>query len=302
MSKEILIIVNPVSGRLLLRQKLWQVVEKFSEADMVPTIYFTKKKGDAEEVAKRCSERYETIVCAGGDGTLNEVINGLIKNPVPHTLGYIPVGTTNDLATSLNIPKSPIAAVNNIIKGNVCKIDVGRFGDRVFNYIASFGAFTEASYSAPQEVKNAIGHAAYVIEGIKSLSNIKATEATFSFDEGETVSGRFIFAAISNTTSVGGVLKLQENMVALNDGLLEVLLIKEPSNLSELQKIISELLSQKFTGELVSLYHTKRVVVKTDEPLDWTLDGEYQRSGKETIIKNLHEAVSFIVPTKKKKR
>ena len=300
MSKEILIIVNPVSGRLLLKQKLWQVAYKFSEADMVPTIYFTKKKGDAEEMAMRCTDRFDTVVCAGGDGTLNEVINGLVKNPVPHTLGYIPVGTTNDLATSLNIPKSPIAAVNSIIKGNVCKIDVGKFGDRVFNYIASFGAFTEASYSTPQEVKNAIGHAAYVIEGIKSLSNIKATEATFSFEEGETVSGRFIFAAISNTTSVGGVLKLQENMVAFNDGLLEVLLIKEPSNLSELQKIISELLSQKFTGEFVSLHHTKKVVVKTLEPLDWTLDGEHQRSAEEIVIKNLREAVSLIVPAKKK--
>ena len=292
-------IVNPVSGRLALKTKIWQVVDKLCAANMVPTVYFTQKKGDAEYMAKTCSDEYHTVICAGGDGTLNEVINGLLKNNTEHMLGYIPVGTTNDLASSLDIPKDVLAATQNIIDGASTKIDVGMFGERIFTYIASFGAFTEASYSAPQEIKNAIGHAAYLIEGIKSLSNIRSTFARFSFDEGQQAEGKFIFASISNTTSVGGVLRLDEKLVALNDGLLEVLLIREPENLNDLQKIISELLTQKFTGELVSLYHTKMVTVRTEKPVDWTLDGEHQSGKEEIVIKNLPQAVSIILPTRK---
>ncbi len=298
MQDKILFIVNPVSGRLALKQKIWQVVDMFCAAGLVPTLHFTQKKGDAEQVAKTCGPEYKLVVCAGGDGTLNEVTNGLLKNPVRHTLGYIPVGTTNDLATSLGIPKGVLAATKNIIDGNVLKVDVGKFLDRNFNYIASFGAFTEASYLAPQEVKNAIGHAAYLIEGIKSISNIRATKATFTFAEGETVEGNFIFAAVSNTTSAGGVLKLDPKLVSLTDGLLEVLLIKEPENLNEFQQIISELLTQKFTGELVQLHHTERVTVKTESPVDWTLDGEHQQGSETVVIENLHEAIDLIVPKK----
>lgn len=298
MSSKILLIVNPVSGRMALRQKLWQVINKFCAAGYLPTVFFTQKKGDALEIASTCGNEYSRIVCAGGDGTLNEVINGLLKNPVKHILGYIPVGTTNDLANSLGIPKDILAAADAVIDGNCTTIDVGMFGDKVFNYIASFGAFTEASYTTPQEVKNAIGHAAYLIEGIKSLSNIRSYKVKFSFETGTEIEDKFIFAAVSNTTSVGGILKLDENLVALNDGLLEVLLVKEPGNIVELQKIISELLTQKFSGDLVSLYHTGALTVETDEEIDWTLDGEHQKGSKNVYIRNLRQSVSLIIPKK----
>ena len=197
MSKKALLFVNPVSGKMALRQKIWQVAEMFCADDIIPTVYFTQSRGDAFKAAQTAGEEFSLIVCAGGDGTLNEVIGGLLKNPFEHSLGYIPTGTTNDLANSLRLPKDVISAVKNIINGNTVKIDVGSFNDRTFNYIASFGVFTEASYSTPQEVKNAIGHAAYIIEGLKSLSNIRSYRVKFAFDEGKTVDGKFIFAAVS---------------------------------------------------------------------------------------------------------
>lgn len=279
-----------------MRQKIGHVIERFCAKDIIPTVYFTQKKGDAKEMAKNVSAEFETVVCAGGDGTLNEVISGLLKNPVPHTLGYIPTGTTNDLANSLGIPKDVLAATDNVINGQRVKIDTGLFGEKTFTYIASFGAFTEASYSTPQEVKNAIGHIAYLFEGIKSLSSLRSYKVKFSFEEEKEIEEQVIFAAISNTTSMGGVLKLDDSLVALNDGLLEVLIIKEPESLNDFQKIVSELLTGKFSGELISLYHTKKVTVSTKESIDWTLDGEHEKGAEEIVIKNLKQSVNFIVP------
>ena len=300
MPEKVLLIVNPVSGRIALKQKLWQVIDKLCAADMVPTVCFTQKRGDAEKMAAECPAEIDKVICAGGDGTLNEVISGLMQNPFEHILGYIPVGTTNDLANSLGISKGVLPAVDDIIAGNTTTIDIGSFGGRYFNYIASFGAFTEASYNAPQEVKNTIGHAAYIFEGLKSLGNISPHKVKFIFDD-KYIEGDFIFAAISNTTSLGGVLKLDDNKVALNDGLFEVLLIKEPKNLAQFQKIVSELMSQKFTQDLVSLYHASSVIVETDEKLDWTLDGEHQTGDSKVIIQNISHAVKLIVPKNRKK-
>lgn len=299
MGEKILFIVNPVSGKVSLKSKLWQVVDMLCAAGFIPTIRFTQKRGDASDFAKNCPKDFGRVICAGGDGTLNEVINGLMQNPFEHILGYLPVGTTNDLANSLGIPRDIKAAVENIIDGHSVTIDIGSFNDKKFNYIASFGAFTEASYSAPQEVKNTIGHAAYLIEGLKSLGSISPYEVMFSFD-GNEIKGKYIFASISNTTSVGGLLKFSENLVTMNDGLFEVLLVKEPANLNQLQKIISELLTQKFSGDLVSLYHTSSITVETRDFIDWTLDGEYQRGSSKTVIKNIPRAVRIIVPDIKK--
>lgn len=298
MAEKVLLIVNPVSGKIALKPRLWQVVEKLCAAGLEPTVKFTQKKGDAKEFARTCSEAYGRVICAGGDGTLNETISGLMKNPITHTLGYIPVGTTNDLANSLNIPRDILKAVDSIIEGHSHSIDIGSFNDNYFNYIASFGAFTEASYNAPQEVKNTLGHAAYLIEGLKSLGNIVPLQVKFTFDD-KILEDRFIFAAVSNTTSVGGLLKFDENLVAMNDGLFEVLLVKEPKNLNQFQKIIGELLSQNFSQDLVSLYHTSSIKIETQEKLEWTLDGEYQSGCGEVVIKNLPHAVKIIVPKNK---
>ena len=297
--KNILLIVNPVSGRGTLRPKLWQILNIFSEAGVAPTVMFTQKQGDAKEFAKTCPKTFDTVVCAGGDGTLNEVISGLMENPHRHILGYIPVGTTNDLAKSLGLAKSPIQAAKDIINGVPKSIDIGLFNGRYFNYIASFGAFTEASYNAPQEAKNLLGHFAYILEGIMSVANIRPYRVKFTFN-GNEVEDDFIFAAVSNTTSVGGVLKLKDTLVALNDGEFELLLVKHPKDLVQLNKILGEVVSQKFEGDLVSLYHASEITVESNDDIDWTLDGECEHAGKKAHIKNVKSAIDLIVPNKAK--
>ena len=258
---------------------------------------FTQKRGDATEFAKSCPKDFDAVVCAGGDGTLNEVISGLMQNPHRHILGYIPVGTTNDLAKSLGLAKSPIQAARDIINGSPKSIDIGLFGDRYFNYIASFGAFTEASYNATQEAKNVLGHFAYILEGIMSVANIRPYNAKFTFND-TVVEGEFIFAAISNTTSVGGVLKLKDALVALNDGEFELLLVRRPNDIVQLNKIVGDIVSQKFEGDMVNLYHASEITVECDEDIDWTLDGECEHAGKRAHIKNVPSAIHLIMPNK----
>lgn len=295
--KRFLLIVNPVSGRGTLRPKLWQILNIFSEASIATTVMFTQKRGDATEFAKSCPKDFDAVVCAGGDGTLNEVISGLMQNPHRHILGYIPVGTTNDLAKSLGLAKSPIQAARDIINGSPKSIDIGLFGDRYFNYIASFGAFTEASYNATQEAKNVLGHFAYILEGIMSVANIRPYNAKFTFND-TVVEGEFIFAAISNTTSVGGVLKLKDALVALNDGEFELLLVRRPNDIVQLNKIVGDIVSQKFEGDMVNLYHASEITVECDEDIDWTLDGECEHAGKRAHIKNVPSAINLIMPNK----
>lgn len=296
-NKKIFIIINPVSGKVSLRQKLWQILDVFSAAGMQTLVAFTQKRGDATELARKCSKNIETIVCAGGDGTLNEVICGLMSNPHPHKLGYIPVGTTNDLANSLGISKNPVQAAKDIIEGESQPLDIGSFAGRYFNYIASFGVFTEASYSTPQSAKNLLGHFAYVLEGVKSLTHIRPYKVRFEFDD-KTIDDEFIFAAISNTTSMGGIIKLKDNLVALNDGKLEVLLIHKPKNIAQLQRIVSQVLTQNFTNDLVEFHHTAKIKVTTEEEINWTLDGEMEKGDFDFEITNVHSAINLIIPSK----
>lgn len=294
--KKILLIINPVSGRGTLRPKLWQILELFSNSGYITNLLFTEKRGDAMNFAKTCPKNVEMVICAGGDGTLNEVINGLLANPYPHKLGYIPSGTTNDLASSLNISPSPLQAAKDILNGRTESIDIGMFSGRYFSYIASFGAFTEASYNAPQEAKNILGHFAYVLEGVMSLANIRPYKVKFTFD-GKTEEGDFIFAAISNTTSMGGVLKLKDTLVALNDGKFELLLVRNPENIAELNIIIGELLNQDFTGELVSMRRVSEITIESEEEIDWTLDGERYHGNLNEQVINIHKAINLIVPS-----
>ena len=297
-SKNILMIVNPVSGRGSLKTSIWKILNTFSAAGITANVVFTQGRGEATELAKSCPKNIETVVCAGGDGTLNEVISGLMENPYPHKLGYIPVGTTNDLASSLGISKSPVQAAKDIIEGYTEKIDIGDFSGRYFNYVASFGAFTEASYNTPQEAKNILGHFAYVLEGVMSLANIRPYKVKFTFND-TVLDDEFIFCAISNTTSMGGVLKYKKTLVALNDGEFELLLIKTPANIIQLQKIIGEIMTQKFSNDLVKLFHTSKITVETEEPFDWTLDGECQHGNTIDTIQNINKAIDLIVPLRK---
>lgn len=293
---KILLIVNPCSGRAKMRTELLKVVEILSADNNLVTVYPTKARGDATEFIKnRTDLSYDLIVVCGGDGTLNEVITGLMQSGIHRTLGYIPSGTLNEWSSGLHISRNIKQAANDILTGNKIQLDIGQFGEKYFSYTASFGAFTDASYSAPQDVKNVLGQAAYFFEGIKSLGNIKPVHLKFTADGKET-EGDFLFGAVSNSMSVGGIVKFNESAVKLNDGKFEILLIRNPDNILKLQPIIDGILKQDFNREGIEFFTADSVTVTGGEELSWTLDGEYAKGENEITISNLHNAIELIVP------
>ncbi len=294
--KKLLLIVNPHSGMAKMRAQLLKVVEILSAADYTVTVYPTKRRGDATSCISRLSPgEYDLIVVCGGDGTLNEVITGVMISKSDFKIGYIPSGTLNEWSSGLKISKNIPNAAEDIVTGREITLDIGKFGNNFFSYTASFGAFTSASYSAPQDVKNVLGNAAYVFEGIKSLGSIKPIHLKVTADDRE-VEGDFIFGAVSNSMSVGGIVKFDEAVIKLNDGFFEVFLIRNPENILKLQNIIDGIFKKELNREGMEFFHTKNLIVKSDEPVSWTLDGEFAQSDGEVKISNIHNAIKFIVP------
>ena len=297
-NKKLLLIVNPCSGRAKMRTELLKVVEILSDAEYEVTVYPTKDRGDATAKTATLKEgEYDLLVVCGGDGTLNEVITGLMQTGIKQTLGYIPSGTLNEWSSGLGIARNIADAAKDITAGHEITIDVGQFGDKYFSYTASFGAFTSASYSAPQDIKNVLGQAAYFFEGIKSLGNIKPMHLKFICDEKE-IEGDFLFGAVSNSMSVGGIVKFDDSVVKLNDGYFEVLLIKNPDNILKLQPLIDGILRKELDREGMEFFHTKSITVIGGEEISWTLDGEYAEGKNEIKIENIHNAITLIVPDK----
>ena len=293
--KKLLLIANPKAGTGKIKTELMSVVSALSDGGYEVTVYPTKSELDAMRKVEADGAFYETVVVCGGDGTLNEVVNGIIRKDLDIKIGYIPAGTLNEWSGGLKISRSIKTAAKDIVNGKVISLDVGRFIDRYFTYTASFGAFTEASYSAPQDVKNVIGQAAYFFEGIKSIANIKGRHLRVE-TEAKVTEGDYLFGAVSNSHSLGGVLKLNENLVELNDGFFEVLLIRRPDTLAELQQIVDGLLKKDFNRKGLEFFKAAKIKIVSDEAMDWTLDGEHARSRKETVIENLPCRLKFIVP------
>ena len=294
--KKLLLIVNPCSGRAKMHSELLKVVEVFSAADYAVTVYPTKCKSDATEYASKLNKNdFDLVVVCGGDGTLNEVITGLMRAELNLPIGYIPSGTLNEWSSGLNISRNIEKAAKDITDNNQVTLDIGEFGDKYFSYTASFGAFTSASYSTPQSVKNVLGQAAYFFEGIKSLGSIKAIHLKFTHDDTE-VEGDFLFGAISNSLSVGSIVKYKKNVVELNDGEFEVLLIRKPSSLLKLQSIINGILKKDFNRENIEFFKAKSITVESDSPVAWTLDGEFASTQGKQVINNINNAITFIVP------
>lgn len=296
MDKKMLLLVNPCSGKAKMRTELLSVVQTFCDADYDVTIYTTKERADAtKKVMTLKNGQFDLIVVCGGDGTLNEVITGLMNAKIKCVLGYIPSGTLNEWSSSINISRSIKQAAKDIINAKVITLDIGKFGDKYFTYTASFGAFTEASYSAPQDIKNVLGQAAYLIEGIKSLTNIKPIHLKFESAE-KTVEGDFLFGAISNSLSVGGVVKLDKAQVELNDGIFEVVLIRKPDNLIQLQSVIDGILRHDLNREGIEFFHSNKITVSMGKDVPWTLDGEYAEGADTVLIENIHSAIELTVP------
>ena len=292
MLKKLLLIVNPVAGKKRLKPLLLDVVQIFARGGYATTVMVTGRRGEATEFVAQGGS-YDLIVCCGGDGTLNEVVSGMLDHGVTIPLGYIPCGSTNDFATSMGISMDVRKSAAAIANGLPLPLDVGKFGERYFTYVSSFGAFTAASYTTAQDVKNILGHAAYVLEGIKDLQSIKPYRLKFVLED-TVYEGDYVFGAIANSTSFGGIVKLKDELVSLNDGLFEVLLVKMPRTIADLNAIINALTTSNFENKRVEFFKASKLTISSAEPIAWSLDGEYMRTEGEVQMTNLHGVVNFI--------
>lgn len=286
-------VVNPKAGTLQSRRNFFTMVNFFCERDFLVNVHITQRKGDATEVVSQSEGMYDIIACAGGDGTLNEVIAGIMKLKDKPLLGYIPCGSTNDFAYSLNLPKNMLRSAEIIAQGQAHPLDVGSFCGRHFAYVASFGSFSDSSFSAPQNSKNALGHFAYILEGIMDLPNFKPLHVIATSDAG-IYEDDFLFGCISNTLSMGGILRFDKMDIALDDGLFEVMLIKTPKKPGDLQKIINCLTRQKFDCDLIASFKTNRIELNMADRAPWSLDGEYQEGLEDICVENLHSAINIL--------
>ena len=294
MSKKLLMIVNPTAGKSKSRGPLFDAASVFSQAGYLISIHNTAFPGDAVQTAAALGKDYDVVVAVGGDGTLNQVVSGLMTLPERPLLGYIAQGSTNDFASSLQIPSNPAAAAALIVKSTPRYLDLGRWNGRHFVYVASFGAFTQSSYTAPQSAKNAIGHFAYVLEGIKDLNSLRPYHIKITAD-GEVLDGEYLFGAICNSTSIGGLMHLNREYVTLDDGKFEMLLIPKPKSPAELPNLILNLLDQEFSYEGLVFRHVSSIHVETAEDLPWSLDGEYAASMPVVDIVNCQQSLAMLL-------
>lgn len=293
--RQMLFLYNPTAGKGRARDHLATVTEAFTRSGWLVTVYPTQGKGDAAALAAELEGGpFERVVCCGGDGTLHEVVEGLMALKERPVVGYIPAGSTNDFAQNLSLPRSYGKMALTAAAGAPRPCDVGRFNDRCFIYVAAFGAFTDVAYDTPQEFKNMFGHLAYLLEGIARLPAIKSYRLTVEHDGG-TVEDEFIFGMVSNTVSVGGVKGLTGRDVKLDDGLFEVVLIKRPERPGDLQSVLRSFLQQSpdERGRVVG-FRTSRLKVTCGEELPWTLDGEYGGAPRAARIENCPGAVTIV--------
>jgi YegS/Rv2252/BmrU family lipid kinase len=290
--KKVIIILNPAAGKKKSKGTLFDIVSRFCAEGWTVSAQTTLYAGHAVEIAANACGNYDLIVCVGGDGTLNEVITGIMKKNGDIEVGYVPCGSTNDFARSLGIPTVVPRTVEGIITSEAAALDVGRFNDRYFSYIASFGAFTSTSYNTPQSMKNTLGHMAYILAAVGDISKIHRCHMKLSHD-GEEYEDDFIFASVSNSTSVAGVVKLDRDIVDLTDGLFEVILARYPANPPEVSRIIHGLTSSNFSDPLFRFFKTAKISFDTEEDVPWSLDGEYQESVPHIEIENVHSALKL---------
>lgn len=291
--KTLLFIMNPYAGMRKANRVLTDILEVFNRAGYRTEIYLTSGPGDGARYVKENADRADLIVACGGDGTYNEVITGLVQNGRSIPVGYIPAGSTNDFAASIGLPGDPTEAANRIVRGTPIELDVGKFGDRYFSYVASFGAFTKASYTTPQNIKNALGHVAYLLEGISEVSQIRNEYVRLELDD-RVLEGQYLFGAISNSTSVGGILTLDPEQVDMSDGKFEILLVRAPKDILEIGECIHALRTQKYNCSMLTFCASRNVKIAANPEMNWTLDGEFEEGHETVEVRNLHKAITLL--------
>ena len=291
--KRMLFVMNPYSGMRRANKYLVEIIDLFNRADYEVIVHMTQAPGDATKIVAAKAHDVDLIVCCGGDGTFNETISGMLSVGADVPLGYIPAGSTNDFAASLKLSGNVLQAAQDILEGQPVAYDVGKFGSRYFSYVASFGAFTKASYSTPQSIKNALGHTAYVLEGMNELSQIRNEHVRMEID-GQVVEDDYLFGAISNSTSVGGILTLSPDVVDLADGQMEILLVRAPRNLQEIRECIQAVQSQKYNCAMITFRSAKKVRIFADPDMPWTLDGEREEGHSQVDVENVHHAIRLM--------
>lgn len=299
MDKKLLFIYNPKSGKTQIKSRLSDILDIFVKQGYLVTVYPTQKSRDALRISRELGGDYDRVVCSGGDGTLDEVITGLMQGGHKLPVGYIPSGSTNDFGNSLGIPKDMLQAAGTAVTGKEFACDLGSFNDGIFVYIAAFGLFTDVSYETNQQMKNVLGHVAYLLEGMKRIPQVRTYKLTFTYDDAR-IEDEFIFGMITNSVSVGGFKRITGENVVLDDGVFEVTLIKKPSNAIELNRVITSLMNQDIDSECMYCFQTDHLTVEAEEDIPWTLDGEYGGNPKKIEICNLRRAQVIMVPPRDK--
>ena len=292
--KKLLFIMNPHAGMKKANRFLVDIINIFNRAGYDVLTYMTAAPGDCITAVEQKAAGMDLIVCVGGDGTFNETVTGLLRTGLDIPLGYIPAGSTNDFAASLKLPTNVLEAARNIAEGEPVTFDIGRFAERYFTYVASFGAFTRTSYATPQSFKNALGHTAYLLSGIQELSQIRKFHVRFELDDGAIIEDDFIFGAISNSTSVGGILTLDPKQVDMRDGKFELFLVRAPKDVLELSECAKALTEQKYNCKVITFCSASKITVTAPGDMNWTLDGELETGHENVQVDNLHQAIRLM--------
>ncbi len=290
-----LFIYNPYAGKAQIKGYLSDIIDMFVKAGYEVIAHPTQENGDGIRAARDRKKECKVIVCSGGDGTLDEVVTGMMQQGVKVPIGYIPAGSTNDFGNSLKIPKNMIKAAELIVNGNKKSFDIGSFNDDTFVYIAAFGIFTDVSYETKQSAKNVLGHIAYLLEGVKRLSSLKSFFMKITC-EGEVIEDEFIFGMVTNSLSVGGFKSITGKNVTLDDGLFEVTMIKKPKNPIELNSIVAALMIEEMDTKYMYTFKAKELTIESQMQVAWTLDGEYGGEHSKVEIRNINKALEIFTP------
>ena len=302
MMKKMLLILNPKSGRCKGLKKLPEVIQNAQSRGYLSTVLITQQAGDAQVFAREYGGQADLVACIGGDGTFSEVVAGMIDGGHTAPLGYVPAGSTNDYAASLGLAANMETAAKDMFDGEIRTLDVGRRDDRYFAYVTAFGMPSKASYSAPQNLKNIFGHLAYILEGIVDLPSLKAEHVRIEMD-GEVIEGDYLMGTISNTTSIGGILQFDPDDVLLNDGLLEVMLVSQPANLKDISGMLAAIGSKKYSEcSCVTFRKTRTLKIVSENPMPWTVDGEFVEGSCEVEISAVPAAIRVVVPKENRRR